>query len=387
MTFEWKLYTRDQNYRRQGEIDDYTDAVLTPILNDVGTWSLTLDRRSPAAAALVNPGWGITATRNDVPIFAGIVDTCKHSRGMDKNELLITGFTDEQWLVDRTVSPSPSESTPPYIVQVSDVRSGVGSSVIQDYVNVNLGPGAIPARRKANLAIGADPVTGAAVRGEARWDATLLAFIQKLAITANIGFRVKQVGTGLQFQTFGFTDRSSTVKFSIDLGNLAGFEYSRSRPKANYIYIGASGTGTARIVSEFSDSDAVAAWERIEGPLVDQGSTSDPTQIAQTGADALAQNSEQVSLSITPVETPTLMYGIHYFLGDTVTVQLEEPVTTPYAVDGQVVDTLRQVTINLTPDGPQTVTPTIGTPSRGTIFKVFKAFQSLADRANYQERR
>lgn len=387
MTFEWKLYTRDQNYLRQGEIDDYEEATLTPILNDVGTWSLTLDRRSPAAVALVNPGWGITVTRNDSPIFSGIADTCQHTRDMDRNKLVITGFTDEQWLVDRTVAPSPAESGPPYVAQVADIRSGIASTVIRQYVDVNLGPGAIAPRRKSLLTMGSDPVVGVSVRGEARWDATLLAFIQKLATTGGIGFRMVQVGAGLQFQTFALTDRSSTVKFSMDLGNLAGFEYSRSRPKANYIYIGASGTGTSRIVKEFGDSEAIAAWGRIEGPLVDQGSTSDPTQIAQTGTDALATNSEQVSLSITPVETANLMYGVHYFLGDTVTIQLEEDTATPYSVDGQITDTLRQVTINLTPDGPQTVTPTVGTPSRGTIFKVFRAFQNLADRANNLERR
>ena len=64
MSFEWKIYARDQNYQRQGEIDEYREATFTPVYNDVGTWEIVIDRRSDQAAALTTPGWGIMLTRD-----------------------------------------------------------------------------------------------------------------------------------------------------------------------------------------------------------------------------------------------------------------------------------------------------------------------------------
>lgn len=386
MTFEWKLFIRDNFLQRQGEITDYEEASFTPTFNDVGPWRLRIDRSSPAAVMLNNPGWGIQAWRNDTQMFSGIWTDVRHTQDMQANQLEILGGSDEIWLRDRLVSPSPGESLPPYTVQASSVISGVASTVLIAYVNLNLGPGAVTPRRKTLFTMATDPVIGSNVKGEGRWDADLLTFLQPLAIAGNVGFRVVQSGTSLVFQVYRGTDRSGTVKFSTKLGNLAGFEYSRSRPKANYIYVGASGTGTARIIQEFADNDAVATWERIEGPLANASSTSDSTVIAQTGNDALAQGSEQVSLSITPIETSNTMYGVHYNLGDTVTIQLDNPATTPYAETGQVVDVVRSVTINLTPKGPQTVTPTIGTPAKGNVSKLIRAFQQAARRINNLER-
>ncbi|MFJ1765075.1 hypothetical protein ACIOD2_32440 [Amycolatopsis sp. NPDC088138] len=386
MTFEWKVYARDPNYQRQGEIDDYSDLECTPTYNGVGTWKLTLDSRAPTARFMTKPGWGIILTRNDSTIFSGIRTDTRRTRDARGDQIEISGFSDDIWLQDRLVSPSPTESSPPYALQASDVRAGLASTVIVGYVNANLGPGAVATRRKANFTLAADPAIGYGVRGEARWDADLLAFIQPLAQTGAVGFRVVQVGAGLEFQVYAPTDRSATVKFSVEIGNLAGFEYASSRPKANYVYVGASGTGTSRIVKEFSDGDAIASWERIEGTLVNQSATSDSTQIAQAGADALAQNSEQTSLSFTPIERNDLMFGVHYNVGDYVTVQLEPTVPTPYANQGQVVDLVRQATINLVKDGPQTVVPTMGTPARGTVAKLIRAFQDHALRLNMIER-
>lgn len=383
MTYEWKLYTRDANGNRVGEIEDYTLAELSPVFNDVGSWSITLSRQSPQAANLTIPRYGIIATRNDRVVFSGLATDRRHIVNEKTNQLTVSGYSDEILLLSRLVSPSPAEAIPPYSV-ISDVRSGVASTVINAYVNVNLGPGAVSVRRWPGLTIGTDPVVGAAVRGEARWEQDLLAFLQPLAVTGGIGFRIAMVGTALQFQTYATTDRSATAKFSIDLGNLQGFEYSSTAPKSNYAYVGASGTGTTRIIKEYPDGPSITTWGRWEGPLVNQGSTSDPTQMAQAAADALESGGEQASLAITPLETDGLRYGIDYFLGDTVTVQLEGPASTPYAESGQIVDVLRQVKISLSA-GKQIVTPSVGTGVRADVLRLFRTFRQLSRRVNYLE--
>ncbi|MEU0797182.1 siphovirus ReqiPepy6 Gp37-like family protein [Amycolatopsis sp. NPDC005961] len=382
----WKLYVRDSSYLRQAEIDDYEEGTFTSVYNDVGTWSLRLDSRSPAAALLAEPGSGVVVYRDNVAMYSGIWTELDLTEDSKSSTLELRGMSDEIWLADREVSPSPGESQPPYTVQASDVRSGVASTVITAYVNVNLGPGAIAARRKAGLTLAADPVVGGTVRGEARWNSSLLEFIQPLAESGQVGFRVVQVGVGLVFQIYQGVDRSASVKFSRTLGNLESSKLTRTRPKGNYIFVGASGSGTSRIVKEFADGEALAAWERIEAPLANTSSTSDTTVITQAGNDALAQGSEQASIEIRPIERPDMVYGIHYGLGDKVAIQLQVPISTPYGVTGQVVDVVRQATISLTKDGPKTVTPVIGTPARGNVQKLVKAWQQANRRLNELER-
>lgn len=382
---EWTLYLRDNNYRTQGLIDDYESATLTTVFNDVGSWKLILDARSPIAAQLANPNWGIYATRDGQRAFSGIWVTGRFIRDEDHWNVEFQGVTDEIWLVSRLVSPSPTEVSPPYTLQATDVRTGVASTVVQAYVNANLGPGAVSERRKTGLTIGPDPATGASVRGEGRWDSDLLAFIQPLATTGAIGFRVVQAGAGIQFQTYPIGDKSSSVKYAVDLGNLESYEFTRERPKGNYFYVGASGTGTSRIIKEFADGPAIATWERIEGQLVNASSTADTATIAQAGKDAVAQSSEQVSLSFRPIEIPDMQYLVHYGVGDKISAQLVGPLPTPYGSDGRVVDVVRQVEVTLDKDS-QTIVPSFGTPSRDQISRLVKAFQQANVRINNIER-
>lgn len=382
----WNLYVRSFEGYRLGEIDDYVEATLTPVYRDVGTWSVKLNINSPMVAYLVRPGAGLVACRNDVPLVSGPQRGMSVVKNKDEQSITFTGVTDETWLNDRLVSPSPGESSGPYSVQATDNRSGVASTVLSQYVNVNAGPGAIPTRRVTGLAIGTDPVVGGLVSGSGRWDTSLLTFLQPMAESGGIGFRIVQVGHTLEFQPYLPVDRSGTVKFSAELGNLAGVSYSVTAPKENYVYVGGTGTGATRLINEYSDNGSITAgWGRIEGEFIDRSDTSDATQLKQAGTDALSQNTEQMSLSITPIETEQQKFGAHYFLGDKVCVQLQESIPGPYGETGSIIDILRSVTINLTPNDVS-VTPAIGTPARGDLLRIFTTLRRFRNRLNQLER-
>lgn len=388
--FGWTIYARNPAGARAGVIEDYITAELVPVFCDIGNWTMKLNGRARFAAELCQPGWGIVAVRNGVTLLSGPAKNSEVSLvisedGDETYNVTVTGITDEDVLKIRLVSPSPSEGTPPYTVQASDDQAGVASTVIRHYVDVNCGPGAVVARRIPGLSLASDPVLGASVSAKGRWDSNVLAFIQPLAVTGRIGFRVVQTAAGREFQTFTPTDRSATVQFSVGLGNLAGFTYKRSSPDTNYAYLGASGTGTARVIQEFPDSESIAQWGRIEGPLVDQRGTSDPAQLQVTANEAFAQNGEQVGLTITPVETDWQRFGVHYFLGDKITVQLDQSTPTPYEESGQIQDVLRSVTIQLDENG-QSIVPSVGTAARTDVSKIFRRFGDLAKRLNNLER-
>jgi hypothetical protein len=385
MTSEWKIEARNPALQREGLVKDYEKATFTPVFNDIGTWSITMDRRAPQAANLTQPGWGVVVSRDGQVVFSGPMNSRRHVRELDKNTIELSGYSDDAILRRRLVSPSPGEGVPPYTAQASDIRTGLASTVLRAYVSVNASTAAISSRQVPGLTIGPNLAVGTTVTGNGRWDTDVLQFIQPLAIAGGVGFRVVQVGAVLEFQVYAPTDRTASVKFAVGLKNLAGYEYESIAPEANYVYVGASGTGTSRVISEYSDADSIAAWGRIEGEFVDNRGTSDPTQLQQTGTEALTQNGEQASLSITPIETTNLRYGEHYFLGDRVTVQLDDDTSTPYDGVGQVQDILRSVVIQLDLD-KQTVTPAVGTAARTDIAKVFTRMKNLARRLNNIER-
>lgn len=381
----WNLYARNPDGTKAGEIDHYNEAELTPVFNDVGTWRLKLPATASILQDLAQPGAGMIACRDDVPLVSGPQRGWRRVKNATEDYVEFTGYTDEVWLKNRTVSPSPTESYAPYTVQATDNRTGLASTVISQYVDVNAGPSAVASREVPGLTIGADPGAGSSVTGTARWELSLLAFIQPLAISGGIGFRVVQVGNSLQFQPYAVVDRSASVKFSHALGNLASLDYSVTAPDGNYFFVGGTGTGISRVIKEYSDNDSVAAWGRIEGEFVNRQDTADATQLQQSGTDALKNGTERLSLAITPLETPYQKFGVHYFLGDQVTVKLEDTLPTVYGESGLIVDVLRSVTIKLTPD-EVSVTPVIGTPGRSDLLRMFRTLKSAVKRLNQLER-
>lgn len=381
----WNLYARNPDGTKAGEIDHFNEAELTPVFCDVGSWTLKLPATAAILQDLAQPGAGLIACRDDLPLVSGPQRGWRRVKNATEDYVEFKGYTDEVWLKNRTVSPSPTEAFPPYTVQGTDNRTGVASTVISQYVNANAGPGAITSREVPGLTIGPDPGAGASVSGSARWELSLLAFIQPLATSGGIGFRVVQVGNTLQFQPYAITDRSDAVKFSHAMGNLASLDYSVTAPDGNYYYVGGNGTGTGRTIKEYSDNDSIASWGRIEGEFVDRRDTSDATQLQQAGTEALSNSTERLSLAITPLETDYQKFGVHYFLGDQVTVKLEDTLPTVYGESGLIVDVLRSVTIKLTPD-EVSVTPVIGTPGRSDLLRIFRTLKSAVKRLNQLER-
>lgn len=373
----WTLYVRNSGLLRAAQIDDYTSLSAVCRFNDVGTWELVLDYRAASVPELLASGAGIEIRRDDFVIMTGPVTRVKRDRSVNDNQISVSGVDDNVWLQRRVAHPQPASTAPPYSTVDDDARSGVGSTIIWQYVNVNLGPGAISTRQLPTLTMATDPLVGTTVSGRARYD-VLLDLIQGLAVAAgDLAFRITQVSSGLQFQVYQPEDKSASVVFSEGFGNISDFSYERSAPLYTYVYGGGDGEGKLRAIVEGQDTSGVATWGRIER-LVDARQQDDSPEVSQQIATALAENSEKLSLDITPIDTPNLKYGTHYQLGDKVSV----------VVDGVVVtDLVRQVEISLTAQGPQKLTPVLGTPGRNDLIALFSAVKDLAARTRNLERR
>ncbi len=373
----WTIYVRNLALGREAQVDDFEALTCICRFNDVGTWELRLDRRSPAADALATRGAGIEIRRDDYVMMTGPVTRLKRDRSDRSNLLIASGVDDNIWLERRLAHPQPGSSAPPYSTVDNDVREGVGSTIIWQYVNVNLGPGAISPRQLPTLTMAADPAVGASVKGTARYD-VLLELIQKLAIAAgDIGFKIAQQDLGLVFTVYAPEDKSSSITFSEGFANLSSFSYESIAPAYTYVYGGGEGEGKARVIVEGQDPAAIAQWGRIE-KLVDAREQEDGPSVSQQISTALAENTEKLSLDITPVETTGLRYGEHYQLGDKVSA----------VIDGVLIaDIVREVEVRLVPNAAAQLTPVLGTPGRNTLLALFEQVRDLNSRTRNLERR
>lgn len=374
---EWTLYLRAPDLSRVGIIEDYQQCDAVPRLNDVGTWALDMDSRAPLAQDLTTAGYGIELVRDGTVVLSGDMKFRKRTRDGGKSRILVSGYDDNVWLARRWAHPQPTTSAPPYSVQDYDVRTGQASTVLLDYVDVNAGLGALVVRRVAGLDVGSDPLVGSTVTGRARWQ-PLLTLLQELAIAGGgLGFAVRSAGGARSFQVYQPVDLSSTVRFSVDLGNLAAYEYESEAPTANYIAVGGGGEGTARTIREGQDSASVVDWGRIEA-FRDRRDTTDLGELDQEIAKVLGESAGAFGISITPVETDHLRYLDDYDLGDRVKAVLDGvPVT----------DLIREVRIKLSPEGPQQFRPAIGTPGRAEVLRIFRLLRVNDTRLSNLERR
>jgi hypothetical protein len=371
-----QVYTRDTALRRTGQIEDFTGLVMPLRFNAVSGWQLTLDAHSEGAQLLGLPG-GIIVERDGVTLLSGPVTNAQRVLSGDGETLTVTGVDDTVWLERRLALPVPMG--PPYTAATYDDRSGVAETVMRGYVDANLGPTAAAARRLPHFALAPDLGRGASVRGRARFH-TLLELLQRLALAGgDLGFRIVQVDTTLEFQVYAPSDRTATAIFGFDFGNLVAYDYVLAAPSTDYVYVGGQGEGTARVFVEGGDQAVIDVHGRIE-TFRDRRDTDAVEVLEQERATALLEGVGKTVLSITPVDTDAVAFGRDYLLGDRVTV----------VIDGEPIrDVVREVQLSLTGDRGEVISPVVGTPgaSSPTVPALFDAARRLSRRLSSLERR
>lgn len=344
---DWRIDVRDKDRRRVGQLDVFQRLEMVLKFNDVSTWRITLDRRNRLAPDLLADGAGILVYRGDTLMLSGYWTDQEHEVSKDASQVAVSGVDDTGWLVRRLAYPDPNDITPPYATQAGDIRTGLASTVLQQFVDENGGLNTPVARRIPGLFAGSgvDPLIGPTVTATGRWQ-KLLPLLQEIATSSEaqgttIGFYIVQSGTDLLLVIYGPDDKTDTVVFSPELGNLAGFVYKRGAPTRTYAIVGGDGEGTARTIYEKPNSALVASWGRIEDDLADSRNGNSALELSQAADAALTDGGGTSALSITPKDLAGQKFGVHYNLGDKVTVLLDS-VGTP--VEMVVADAVGQGT-------------------------------------------
>lgn len=391
-----QVLARDVNLNILGVVEGWSALTATVNFNQVGVWTLTF-AAFPVPSTLLQPGCGVVIIHNGAVFLSGPVDTIPFARDGDQNAkpgtLTVAGSDDLAHIAERVVYPDPTATAANQTVDSNWMRTGVAGKVMTDLVNANASQSApLVVRRVPGLVVADASSLGSTSTTNARFSALADELRTQALAGGNLGFKCSQTAgeagltQELLFQVYQPRDLSLIARFSFEMGNLRSIAFSQSAPTVSTALVAGEGVGTDRTILEFSDSVAEATWGRRVEQFVDQRDTSDPVQLAQAGADALSQGSQQVQLSSTTVDSPTLRFGVDdptqgitgYGLGDQVSVS-------PYPGTG-VVDIVRAVTLTSDATNGELVTALIGSTDASTVPAEIAAIRSLNARISYLER-
>jgi hypothetical protein len=275
------------------------------------------------------------------------------SDGQDDNagvgKLTVTFVEDLGWLGARLSYPDPTK-TPEEQATDYWLFSGNPEQAMLQLVNTQAGPQALAPRQVPKLVVAAFSglagsttvqITGTSdVSPREKYEKVTDVLRKICTLGANsgipgaptyhpdsLGFRTRQTTQGgdpiILFEPMRSRDLAGEVHFSFGRGNLKYFSYDLSAPKMNAVIVGGSGEeGSEAFVREFVTTEpGNAAWGRYEGFQSSSG-TDTLEQMQATADQAFAEGRASARLATNAADTPDQRYGIHYNVGDIVSVEL-----------------------------------------------------------------
>lgn len=265
-------------------------------------------------------------------------------------------------LANKIAYPNPAVAWGSQTAGATDAVSGARlETAIKHYVNLNVGAGALAARRHNLLDIAADALRGGTISYTVKFAANfslnlmdiLRAMINNAGGPTGMGLRISRNGHRLLFDVYVPRDLTNKAWFSQDLGNLTSVNLSITDPTCTDALV----RGSASFVSR--TATARTQWNITE-QYIDQSSDSDANNLAAAAQTALLTGAAGPTLGVTPTDSPFLTFGRDYYLGDIVTVEV-----VPGASYSDVVSSV-VITADPSQDPAMSVVPNLGRSADAT---------------------
>lgn len=212
-------------------------------------------------------------------------------------------------------------------------KSGPADDVIKAFVRENAGSLAASPPRITNgvitgLGVAADLSLAPTWEGSRVWKG-LLETIQEIAKVSGVDFDVAKTGPStFEFRTYYpqlGTDRSATVIFSTDLGNMGSPVYTLSRTEEanDTLVLGQGQEEDRETVNRTTSATGESPWNRIED-LYNSNQEATVAALEDAGDARLEELQANESFQLRALQTSSLMYGRDYFLGDLVTARFKD---------------------------------------------------------------
>ncbi|WP_037872702.1 siphovirus ReqiPepy6 Gp37-like family protein [Streptomyces sp. PsTaAH-124] len=452
----YRIEVFDKNLNRVGEIDQWISLDFTVRFCQAGIWQLLVKDQTPQAA-LIQKGGGIVIWQDGAPepLLSGQVDTFQKywttQQHTGPGSVYIAGKCHNQLAYNRLAFTSTGRTVSrQYLGPTSRNVSGPAGALIWNELNASLGPGAVTDRRIPRLNVGSSVSIGDTVTDSLRYEVIGDKLEQWTSDKGNgyaTGYRMlyNPQTQAVDLKVYKPRDRSKTVRFSTDLGNLREYVYTLNAPQVTRAIVACQGEGKDRYVWQKVDTASEAEWGISVESFVDRrdiplktASTGAPQLVTKTDSDGiedigldpngndwttelararaayeaakqkdpngnhdveydavvyavkaakpvavayymdvieeaadavLTDGEKRGNFQVYPIDTEGCKFGIHYFVGDVITV----------SVDGvEYTDIVREVTISVDDGGnTQDVAPKIGQQGSGEPLNLYKTVSEM----------
>lgn len=332
---EYKVRLKNQSGVYVAEFDNWVSLVLTHKVNNRGTVRFEIDGGDPRIGLFVLDGQIEVWRRNPIveldwyPEWEGFFRTNNDLYEQnDNNKYVAFGFSYLD-LVRRAEIKYAAGSA-------EADKSGVGETVMKEYVSENIGALALIANGRAadnvmlGLSIEADLGNGLTWDG-ARADKNLQQTLQEIGIATGIDFDIIGAGAALyQFVTYdgqktdrtkGNADSNPPVVFSLGYGNMIVPVLSKNRStEITAVYALGKGVEGAR-QSALEESARVidSPWNRIEKTISASNTFGD--NLVSAAQETLEKNKFDPKFNFTMLQQKPTYYGKHFTWGDRITAE------------------------------------------------------------------
>ncbi|MEW2383388.1 siphovirus ReqiPepy6 Gp37-like family protein [Micromonospora sp. NPDC047707] len=252
------------------------------------------------------------------------LDFKRTAKGEDAGGKWVVDFGDDAaHIANRITYPDPTATATAQTADSHWSGTGPAGTLMLTLIDANAGPRALTARRVPQLVIGAGAGLGATLTYTSRWidlydELRALALLGGAGVPGGrLGVRTRQVGRDIVAEVYAPRDRTHLARFSFGLGNLRSVHVANQAPTCTVAIVAGAGQGTDRNIVERVDAAAVATWWRSE-EFVDQrqAEAGDTAKLEQSGDEALDAGREQLTVTTDTVDTPQVVYGDAYDVGD-----------------------------------------------------------------------
>lgn len=403
-----------------------TDRNLNVLGDPIATWitlDITLRFNEPGSGQFTAPGYSWTRDQliagarvvvirrvlgSAKVVLAGPIEETNYERSDDgenggAGKLTVSWVEDSMWLGGRLTYPEPTK-TPQTQAKDFWTWSGNAELGMLSLVNLNAGIGAQAVRQVPRLIVAAakgvgGSVTVSATLGQARFIPVSDCLRDMATRGGGLGFRTYQTMSAKQivFEVFKPRDLSKLVRFGFNLGNLKYLNYIQEIPEVTAVIVGGQynkddvAAGADKFVTERRVPGTESTWGRIErylprpgnDPVADlleeadrelTGDTSTPDDVNVP----TPVSTSRARLASTAADTPDQRYGVHYDIGDIVSIEI----WTGQALTGAI----NTVHIQAWPTAGEVVNTTIGDHSETTNYARVKQLRAIDRRVAYLER-
>lgn len=296
--------------------------------------------------------------RNGSVWLSGPIEQMHLGRGVSGENsgvgLVRTTWADDMAMFGARVTyPDPALASNAQTTHEHWVTTGNAELALRTLVSGNAGPTALTPRQIPKLVLGDLAGVGNAVTFSTRFEVLTEALRTVAERGGGLAFRTRQVGRQILFEVRRPVDRSASLRFGFNLGNLSELEYTWTSPTASVVLVGGAGEGVNRVIVERTNADAVTRYGRSER-FVDSRGADAHDELLKAGDEALTEGAETAQLTTVTVDTRYAHFGpgLDMDLGDLASVQVWP--------GREVTETIRSATLTATAGGGEQIAVTVG---------------------------